>query len=138
MGHDASSRLIFVGLARLPQSCSAVAPTLAVEVAIELPSRRIVDAHSTLQLPGLSLMLRDVLVGTSLDDARKAVLNLEVRYSAPFTAALSAAIERALQRAKSDLSEAASIAAAEAPANADPDRVVNQGAQASPAGRSAR
>lgn len=118
MGHDTTSTLIFVGLARLPQSCSAVAPTLAVELTIELPSRSIVDASSTLPLPGLSQMLREILVGTGLDDARKALLDLEVRYSAPFSAALSAAVERAIQRARADLDEVASIDAAKgSPAN---------------------
>ena len=103
MGHTASSTLIVVGLARLPEPCVAGEQTLAIELEIEVPSRRILAVNSTLQLPGLARLLRETLAGKCLDSACDALLELEVRYSAPFTSALSTAIKRALQRATVDL-----------------------------------
>lgn len=103
MGHTAKSTVIFVGLARLPQPCVAGDQTLAVELEIELPTRRILAVNSNLQLPGLARLLRETLVGACLNSASEALLELEVRYSAPFTAALGAALRRALQRATSDI-----------------------------------
>ncbi len=103
MGHTAIPTVIFVGLARLPQPCVAVEETLAVEIEIEVPTRRILAVNSTLQLPGLARLLREALVGACLNGACEALLELEVRYSAPFTAALCAAIRRALQQATCDI-----------------------------------
>jgi len=102
MGHI-SSTLIVVGLARLPQPCVAAEQTLAVELEIELPTRRILTVSSTIQLPGLARLLQETLAGKCLNSACEALLELEVRYSAPFTSALCAAIKRALQRATVDL-----------------------------------
>ncbi len=103
MGHTATSTVIFVGLARLPQPCVAGEQTLAVELEIELPTSRILAVNSTLQLPGLARLLRETLVGVCLKSACEALLELEVRYSAPFTAALCAALRRALERAMVDI-----------------------------------
>ncbi len=102
MGHFAST-LIVVGLARLPQPCVAAEQTLAVELEIDLPTHRIIAVNSTLQLPGLARLLRETLAGKCLNSACEAILELETRYSAPFTSALCAAIKRALQRATADL-----------------------------------
>ena len=100
MGHDQESTIIYVGLARLPQPCVAPEPTVAVEVEGELGARRIVAVNSTLQLPGLERLLREVLVGKSLDNgAHHAVLELDVRYSAPFSTAIRAAVQAAMRRA---------------------------------------
>ncbi len=103
MGHTAISTVIFVGLARLPQPCVAGEQTLAVELEIELLTSRILAVNSTLQLPGLARLLRETLTGKCVNSACEALLELEVRYSAPFTAALCAAVRRALQRAISDV-----------------------------------
>ena len=111
MGHNTTSTLIFVGLARLPLPSVAVEQTLAVEVEIELPAGRILAVSSTLQLPGLARLLREILVGECVGDAGKALLELEVRYSAPFTTAICAAVKRALQRASIDRSSAVPAAA---------------------------
>ena len=111
MGHTARSTLIVVGLARLPQPYVAVEQTLAVELEIELPTRRILAVSSTLQMPGLARLLRETLVGECVDSAGEALLELEVRYAAPFTSALCAAVKRALQRATIDVSPDAPAAA---------------------------
>ena len=103
MGHTATSTLFVVGLARLPQPYVAAEQTLAVELEIELPSRRILAVNSTLQLPGLARLLRETLAGKCLNSAGEALLELEVRYSAPFTTAICAAVKRALQRASTDV-----------------------------------
>lgn len=102
MGHVSSS-LIVVGQARLPQPCVAVEQTLAVELEIELPTRRILAVNSTLQLPCLARLLRELLVGECVTGAARAILELERRYSAPFTAAVVTALSRALQRPMADL-----------------------------------
>ena len=104
MGHTATSTLIFVGLARLPQPCVAVEQALAIELEIELPTRRILAVNCTLPLPGLARLLRETLVGECVNSACEALLELEVRYSAPFTTAICAAVKRALQRASIDVS----------------------------------
>ena len=104
MGHTATATLIFVGLARLPQPFVAAEQTLAVELEIDLLTRRILAVSSTLQLPGLARLLRETLVGECVDSASGALLELEVRYAAPFTGALCAAVKRALQRATIDVS----------------------------------
>ena len=111
MGHTATATLIVVGLARLPQPYVAVEQTLAVELEIELPTRRILAVNSTLQLPGLARLLRETLVGECVNSASEALLELEVRYCAPFTSALCAAVKRALQRATIDVSPDAPAAA---------------------------
>ena len=103
MGHTAASTLIFVGLARLPQPSVAGDQTIAVELEIELSSRRILAVNSTLQLPGLARLLRETLAGECVNSASEALLELESRYCAPFTGAVCAAIKRALQRATVDL-----------------------------------
>ena len=104
MGHTATATLIVVGLARLPQPYVAAEQTLAVELEIELATRRILAVSSTLQLPGLARLLRETLVGERANSAGEALLELEVRYAAPFTGALCAAVRRALQRATIDIS----------------------------------
>ncbi len=111
MGHTATATLIVVGLARLPQPYVAAEETLAVELEIELPTRRILAVSSTLQMPGLARLLRETLVGECVDSAGEALLELEVRYAAPFTSALCAAVKRALQRATIDVSPDAPAAA---------------------------
>ncbi len=111
MGHTATATLIVVGLARLPQPYVAAEQTLAVELEIELATRRILAVSSTLQLPGLARLLRETLAGKCVTDAARAVLELEVRYSAPFTTAVCAAVKRALQRATIDVSPDAPAAA---------------------------
>lgn len=103
MGHISKSTIIFVGLARLPQPCVAVGPTLAVEVEVELPTRRILAVNSTLPLPGLGRLLREILVGEFVEAACEALLELRVRYSAPFSTAICAAVEQALQRARTNV-----------------------------------
>ena len=111
MGHTATATLIFVGLARLPQPYVTAEQTLAVELEIELPTRRMLAVSSTLQMPGLARLLRETLVGECVDSAGEALLELEVRYAAPFTSALCAAVKRALQRATIDVSPDAPAAA---------------------------
>ena len=103
MGHTELPTLIVVGLARLPQPYVAVEQTVAVEIEFELPTRRILAVNSTLRLPGLARLLRETLTGECMNSASEALLELETRYSAPFTGALCAAIKRALQRATVDL-----------------------------------
>ena len=104
MGHTAISTAIFVGLARLPQPFVAAEQTLAVELEIELPTRRILAVSSTLQLPGLARLLRETLVGECVASVSGALLDLEVRSAAPFTSEVCAAVKRALQRATIEVS----------------------------------
>jgi hypothetical protein len=99
MGHATGACIVFVGLARLPQPLISPSPSVVVELEVELATRRIVTASSNLGLPGLERLLADVLVGQSIDGcAGGALLELEVRYSAPFASALRAAVQNALGR----------------------------------------
>ncbi len=67
---------------------------------MELQSRRIVAVSTNPQFPGLERLLREVLAGEAVDGfAGRAMLELEVRYSAPFATALRAATQAALRRA---------------------------------------
>ena len=100
MEHAASSTIVYVGLARMPQPLVTPAPSVAVELEVDLGSRCIVGANSNLQFPGLERLLRDVLVGKPVDGLLgHALLELEVRYSAPFTTAVRSAVQAALRRA---------------------------------------
>lgn len=99
MGHATDACIVFVGLARLPQPLISPSPSVVVELEVELATRRIVAATSNLGLPGLERLLADVLVGQSIADcAGRALLELEVRYSAPFASALRTAVQNALGR----------------------------------------
>lgn len=103
MGHAAESTIVYVGLARLPQPLVAPVPSVAVELEVELCSRRILAANTNLQFPGLERLLREVLVGKGVDTfAGCNLLELEVRYSAPFATALRAAVQAAVRRALDD------------------------------------
>lgn len=100
MGHNGKSTVVYVGLARLPQPSVSPAPTIALELEVEASTRRVVAANTNLQFPGLERLLQEVLVGQPVDAiAGRALLELEVRYSAPFASALRAAVQAAVQRA---------------------------------------
>jgi hypothetical protein len=92
--------MVYVGQARLPQPLVAATPSVAVELEVEPCSRRILAAHTNLQFPGLERILREILVDRPVDTTDgAAVLELEVRYSAPFTTAVGVAVRAALRRA---------------------------------------
>ena len=115
MGHAAEPTIIYVGLGRLPQPAVAAMDAVVVELEVEAHSRRIVAANTNLQFPGLKRLLQEVLVGQPVDAAAghallelevrysapfaPALLELEVRYSAPFAPALRAATQAAARRA---------------------------------------
>ncbi|OGO50375.1 MAG: hypothetical protein A2148_12435 [Chloroflexi bacterium RBG_16_68_14] len=100
MGHVADARIIYVGLARLPQPLVGSAPGIAVELEVEPRSRQIVAASTNLQFPGLERLLGEILVGKAIDALTGcALLELEVRYSAPFATAVRAAVQAAVGRA---------------------------------------
>lgn len=100
MGHNSYSPMVYVGQARLPQPLVATAPSVAVELEVEPCTRRIVAAHTNLQFPGLERVLREILVDRPVDTTDgAAILELEVRYSAPFTTAVGVAVRAALRRA---------------------------------------
>ncbi len=100
MGHNSHSPMVYVGQARLPQPLVAAASSVAVELEVDPCTRRIVAAHTNLQFPGLERVLREILVDRPVDTADGAtILELEVRYSAPFTTAVGAAVRAALRRA---------------------------------------
>ena len=100
MGNTGESIVVYVGLARLPQPSVSPVPTVALELEVEASTRRVVAANTNLQFPGLERLLREVLVGQPVDAiASRALLELEVRYSAPFASALRAAVQAAAQRA---------------------------------------
>ncbi len=100
MGLAAESTVVYVGLARLPQPLVAPVPGIAVELEVDPRTRRVVAANTNLQFPALERMLREVLVGRPVDSvAGYALIELEVRYSAPFTSALRVAVQAALRRA---------------------------------------
>lgn len=100
MGHSVDTTVVYVGLARLPQPLATPAPSVAVEIEVDPHTRRVVGANTSLQFPGLERLFREVLVGRPVDHvAGNALLELEVRYSAPFTTALRVAVQAAVRRA---------------------------------------
>ena len=100
MGHATGSTIIYVGLGRLPQPAVAAMDAVAVELEVEARTGRIVAANTNLQFPGLKRLLQEVLVGQPVDAAAgRALLELEVRFSAPFAPALRAATQAAARRA---------------------------------------
>lgn len=100
MEHDAESTIFYVGLARLPQPRVAAVDAVAIELEVEARSGRIVAANASLELPGLKRLLQEVLVGQPVAAvAGHALLELDVRYSAPFTPALRTAVQSAVLRA---------------------------------------
>jgi hypothetical protein len=100
LGHDALSTIVYVGVARLPQPFVAHVQSLAVELELDLQERRITAASTNLQLRCLDRVLQQVAVGRRVDDMLgSGMLELEVRYSAPFAGALRVALQNALRRA---------------------------------------
>jgi len=103
MGHPTRCTIVYVGLARLPQPLVAAAPTVAVELEVELGSRHVVAASTNLPFPSLARLLDDVLVGKPVEACMDgALLELEVRYSAPFASAVRVAVQAAARRALAD------------------------------------
>ena len=100
MGHDALPTIVYVGVARLPQPFVAQVQSLAVELELDLQERRITAASTNLQLRCLDRVLQQVAVGRRVDDMLgSGMLELEVRYSAPFAGALRVALQNALRSA---------------------------------------
>ena len=105
MGSTCHRTIVYVGLARLPQPYAAAAPAVAIELEVEAASRRIVAAHTNLPFVAFQRLLNEVLVGKTAGRlSREDLLELEVRYSAPFAQALRAAVLAALERAAEDAS----------------------------------
>lgn len=108
MGHALSSptctsTAIYVGMARLPQPLVSAVPSVAVELEVDLTTQRIVAVSTNLELPGLQRLLPELLLGKGLTPCLLAsLLELEVRYSAPFSTAIATAVRAALMRANRD------------------------------------
>ena len=103
MGHAPECTIIYVGLARLPQPLVAPMASVAVELEVEVASRRIVSANTNLPFPSLERLLRELLVGKPIEVCGDgAMLEFEVRYSAPFATALRVAVQSAVRRATAD------------------------------------
>lgn len=104
MGHTAQNTVVYVGLARLPQPLVAAAPTVALELEVDMSTGQIVAAHTNLPFQRLTRLLEDILVGKRVEACTNgALLELEVRYSAPFAPALRVALQSAAKRALADL-----------------------------------
>ena len=103
MGHVAFSSepsIVYVGVARLPQPLVTSAPALAVEIELAAASRKIVAVTTNLGFACLDRLLNETLVGERLDGLLSApLLELEVRYCAPFMAALRVALQNAARQA---------------------------------------
>ena len=98
--------IVYVGVARLPQPLATPAPGVAVELEVEPCSRKIIAVSDNLEFPGLARLLKELLVGRSVERIEGGVLlELEVRYSSPFTTALRVALQCALRRATEGVSQ---------------------------------
>jgi hypothetical protein len=109
MGRAAQNTVVYVGLARLPQPLVAAAPTVALELEVDMSSGDIIAVQTNLPFPRLTRLLRDLLVGERVEACTNgALLELEVRYSAPFVPALRVALQSAAKRALADLARKSS------------------------------
>jgi hypothetical protein len=109
MGRETQHTVVYVGLARLPQPLVAAAPTVALELEVDMRSGDIVAAQTNLPFPRLRRLLNEVLVGKRVEACMNgAWLELEVRYSAAFAPALRVALQSAAKRALADLAQKAS------------------------------
>ena len=130
MGHPSRCTIVYVGLGRLPQPLVAAAPTVAVELEVELGSRQVVAANTNLPFPSLARLLDDVLVGKPVEACMDgALLEFDVRYSAPFASAVRVAVQAAARRALADAADSEGLADRESlqvqsrqPGRADPER----------------
>jgi hypothetical protein len=103
MGHSASTTIVYVGTARLPQPAVAPAGALALELVVDPAAGRIVGTATNLGMPSLDHLLWEVLVGTEISRPPEvALLEVEVRYCSPLTAAVCKALDAALRRAQQD------------------------------------
>ncbi len=103
MGPNASTTIVYVGTARLPQPLPGPAGSLAVELVVEPGTGRVVATATNLALPSLDRLIWEVAVGARVADApEKLLLEIEVRYCSPLTAAVCRALESALRRAQQD------------------------------------
>ena len=108
MGHSASTTIVYVGTARLPQPAVVQASALALELVVDPAAGRIVGTATNLGLPSLDHLLWEVLVATDVSRPAAAVLlEIEVRYCSPLTAAVCRALEAALRRAQQDATQQA-------------------------------
>ena len=103
MGHVAISvepAIVYVGIARMPQPLVTNAPALAVEIETAVRTGTIVAISTNLGFPGLVRLLNETLVGRPIGTLLGAqLLEIEVRYCAPFVAALRVALQNAARQA---------------------------------------
>ena len=103
MGHFASTTIVYVGTARLPQPPICAAAAIGVELVVDPATGRVVAASTNVGLPSLDRLIWEVVVGTPVSDPpERALLEIEVRYCSPLTAAVCRALEAALRRAQQD------------------------------------
>lgn len=103
MGQSASTTIVYVGTARLPQPAVGQASALALELVVDPTAGCVVGTATNLGLPSLDGLLWEVLVGTKvLSPPAPTLLEVEVRYCSPLTAAVCRALDAALRRAQQD------------------------------------
>jgi hypothetical protein len=91
-------------VARLPQPSVGPVASLAIELEVDTSTSAVVSAATNLPLPGLTRLIQDVLTGRTVAEVEGvALLELEVRYAAPFASALRSAVRAAAKRAQADL-----------------------------------
>lgn len=97
-GAEDGSPLPFVvhGVARLPKSIAGESPAcLLVELVLNADDLRVMDVAATPALPGYAALLRQVLVGHSLDRLEETALVFSGRYQGPLLRPTLAALANA-------------------------------------------
>ena len=91
---------IVVGTARLPKSvCGEQPSTLMIELVLDSQDARVVDAATTIALPGYAEMLRSLLIGRRLDEVEGVARELSAHLRGPFLRPTIAALASCVRNA---------------------------------------
>lgn len=88
---------VTVGFARLPKSIAGEqSGPLIVELTLGPDGKRVVDVATSISLPGYIALLRDLLIGSQVDDLESVVQRVCERYRGPLLRPTVAALRNAV------------------------------------------
>ncbi len=88
---------VTVGTARLPKSIAAEqSGPLIVELTLDSDGKRIVDVATSVSLPGYIALLRELLIGSEVDDLGAVIERVSGHYRGPLLRPTIAALRNAV------------------------------------------
>jgi hypothetical protein len=94
---------VTVGTARLPKSIAGEqSGPLIVELALDSEGKRIVDVATSISLPAYIALLRDLLIGSEVDDLGAVVQRVSEHFRGPLLRPTIAALRNAVANNRND------------------------------------